>query len=126
MNILLWIIQGMLALLCVAGGATKVFKIDDLLKQPAMSALPKAVWQLLGVVEVIAGLLLIVPGAAGLMPALTPIAAGVLAAENILISVLYARHSTKMVASNPLVWTLVMAIFAIIVIYGRCALSPFV
>ena len=33
MNVLLWVCQAVLALLSVAGGATKVFKLDDLAMQ---------------------------------------------------------------------------------------------
>jgi hypothetical protein len=44
MNILLWIFQVALALLCFAGGAYKLFQFDELAKVPATAALPRAGW----------------------------------------------------------------------------------
>ena len=41
MNILLWILQAVLALLSLAGGAYKLFMFDELAKMPAMGALSR-------------------------------------------------------------------------------------
>ena len=45
MNILLWLLQIALALLCIAGGTFKIFKIEQLQKSVAsMRALPRGLW----------------------------------------------------------------------------------
>jgi DoxX-like protein len=60
MNILLWFLQVVLALLYLAGGGFKTFNPDDPAKQ--IKALPPAAWRALGVFEVVGAALLIVPG----------------------------------------------------------------
>jgi DoxX-like family len=117
MNILLWLIQAVLALLCISGGAYKALKFDELAKQ--MRLLPRAGWRALGVLEIACGILLIVPGVVKWMPMLTPLAAAVLAVEALALSVLYGRYSLKLTASNPLIWSLVMALMAAFIAYGR-------
>lgn len=122
MNILLWIFQAVLALLYFSGGAYKVFSFDELATQ--MNALPRGGWRALGVLEILGAVLLIVPAATQWMPALTPIAAAVLALETLALAALYARYSLTLAASNPLVWAVVMGLLAAFVAYGRFALAP--
>jgi hypothetical protein len=122
MNIVLWILQAALAFLYLSGGAYKLFKFEELASQ--MQLLPHAGWRILGVLEMAGGVLLIVPAATKWLPFLTPLAATVLALETLFISGLYARYSLKLAASNPLVWSAVMALLVGFVAYGRYALSP--
>lgn len=117
MNLLLWILQGALALLCLAGGSYKVFQFDELAKQ--MRALPRSGWRALGLLEMLCGVLLVVPAA-------TPLAAAVLAVETLVLAALYARYSLKLAATNPLVWSVAMALLATFVAYGRYTLVPLV
>ena len=119
MNILLWILQVALALLCFAGGAYKLFQFDELAKVPATAALPRAGWGAVGVVEMLCAVLLIVPLAVKWMPALTPLAAAVIAVEALALSVNNARYSLQRALTNPLVWTLAMAVMASFVAWGR-------
>jgi hypothetical protein len=122
MNILLWILQGVLALLCLGGGGYKLAKPDDLVKQEKGTS--ATMWRVLGLIEVVGGILLIVPGLIGWRPELTAIAAGVIGIENLGLSVRYAMRSVKLVAANPLVWSAAMALIALFVAYGRYVLSP--
>jgi hypothetical protein len=122
MNVVLWVLQVALALLYLAGGAYKTFKFDELANQ--MRALSRGGWRALGVLEMVGGVLLVVPAAAKWMPVLTPLAAAVLALETLALAGLYARYSLRLTASNPLVWSLVMALLAAFVAYGRYALAP--
>lgn len=46
MNVLLWVLQVVLALLYLAGGAYKTFSFDEVAKQ--MTALPRGGWAALG------------------------------------------------------------------------------
>ena len=119
MNILLWILQVALALLCLAGGAYKLFQFDELAKMPATAALPRAGWGAIGVLEMLCAVLLIVPAAVKWVPILTPLAAAVLAVETLALSVNNARHSLQPAVTNPLVWTLAMAVMAALVAWGR-------
>lgn len=122
MNVLLWVLQLALALLYLAGGAYKVFMFDELANQ--MVALSRGGWRALGVLEMLCGVLLVVPAAAKWMPVLTPLAAAVLALETLALAGLYARYSLKLTATNPLVWAVVMGLLAAFVAYGRYALRP--
>jgi len=119
MNILLWILQVALALLCLAGGAYKLFQFDELAMVPATAALPRAGWGALGVFEMLCAVLLIVPVAVKWMPILTSLAAAVLAVEALALSVSNARYSLQLSVTNPLVWTLAIAVMAAFVAWGR-------
>jgi hypothetical protein len=121
MNILLWVLQAVLALLYLAGGAYKVLGCKELTRQ--FSALSGNGWRALGVLEMLGAVLLIVPAAANWMPVLTPLAAGVLALETLALAGLYARYSLKLTAENPLVWAVVMGLLAAFVAYGRYTLT---
>jgi uncharacterized membrane protein YphA (DoxX/SURF4 family) len=122
MNALLWVVQLALALLYLAGGAYKVFSFDQLATQ--MTALPRSGWRALGLLEILCGVLLVVPTAAKWMPVLTPVAAAVLALETFALAGLYAQYSHKIAATNPLVWSIVMGLLVAFVAYGRYALRP--
>lgn len=119
MNVVLWIVQIALALLAISGGAFKIFMYEDLAKVPAAAALSQAAWAALGGLEVVCGLLLILPAALRWMPRLTPLAATVLAVESLALAVLYAQYSTDLAATNPLLWVAMMALAAIIIAFGR-------
>lgn len=122
MNVLLWILQVVLAFMYLSGGAYKLFKFEELASQ--MQLLPHLGWRLLGALEMAGGILLIVPTATKWMPLLTPLAALVLTLETLFLSGVYARYSLKLVAENPLVWSAVMGVLVAFVAYGRYALSP--
>jgi DoxX-like family len=117
MNILLWIAQAALALLCLSGGAYKVLKFDELAKQ--MRAVSHGGWRPIGMLEIACGILLIVPAVTNWMPVSTPLAAAALGLETLALSGLYARYSRKLTAANPLVWSVAMAVMAVFVAYGR-------
>ncbi len=126
MNVLLWILQIALALLCLAGGAYKIVSFNELAGMQATAGLSRAGWGLLGAIEIACGMLLIIPAALRWRPALTPVAAAVLAAESMALAALYASHSLQIAATHPLVWVLVMAALALFVAYGRFVLRPLV
>src|SRR5215831_5398474 len=107
MNVTLWVTQAALALLCLSGGVYQAFKFEQLANQ--VRALSHRTWRTLGMLEMVCGILLVIPAAASWMPVATPIAAAVLALETLLLSGLYARHSLKLTAANPFVWSVAMA-----------------
>jgi uncharacterized membrane protein YphA (DoxX/SURF4 family) len=122
MNIVLWILQVVLGLLYLAGGYYKAFRFEELASQ--FTAIPPSGWRALGVVEMLGAVLLIVPAATKWMPGLTPMAAAVLAIETLVISGVYGRHSLKLTAENPLVWSVAMLLLVVFVAYGRYAIKP--
>jgi hypothetical protein len=122
MNILLWTLQIALAVLYLAGGAYKTFMFDDLADH--LRALPRSGWGALGVLEMVGGILLIVPAATRWMPVLTPLAATVLTIETLALAAVYASYSLKLTAENPLIWSVAMGVLVAFVAYGRYALRP--
>src|SRR5689334_6158607 len=121
MNVLLWVFQIALALLYLTGGAYKVFQGHTLTHYPP--GLSRGGWGALGMLEVVGGILLVVPAGVTGIPMLTALAAAVLALETLTLAALFARRSVKLVAANPLVWAAPMGLLAAFVAYGRYALS---
>jgi len=122
MNILLWVLQGALALLCISGGAFQIFKIEELQTTvAAMRELPRGLWAFLGAFGCLAGLGLILPGAFKVLPVLTPISAAAVALHSLLISAFYIHYGDR----APLPYSVAMAIMAAFIAYGRFALEPF-
>ena len=121
MNIVLWVLQVLLALLCISGGMFQVFKLDELKKGvAAMRALPRGLWMFLGAFGSLAGLFLILPGATNVLPSLTPIAAAAVALQSALITSLYLRYRDR----APMPYSLAMVMIAAFICYGRLELSP--
>jgi hypothetical protein len=122
MNILLWVLQLVLALLCISGGAFQIFKLDELKKNvAAMRELPRGLWAFLGALGCLGGLCLILPGAIHVLPVLTAIAAAGVAAQSALISAFYARYGDR----APMPYSVAMTLMAAFISYGRFALQPF-
>ena len=124
MNIVFWVLQAILALLFLSGGAYKAFSFQQLASQ--FSEVPLGAWRALGILEMAGGVLLIVPAALKWMPNLTALAAAVLTLETFALAALYASHSTKMAPENPMTWALVMGVLVAFVAYGRYVLKPVV
>lgn len=124
LHTVLWIVQAILALLYLSGGAYKAFSFDEVGGQ--LGTLSLRGWAAVGVVEMVGAVLLIVPAATRWRPGLTTLAAAALTLEALGLTVLYARHSLALSAENPLVWSVVMALLTGFVAYGRARLRPIV
>ena len=84
MNILLWVLQGLAALLYGASGVMKVFMFDRISQDvPTFGAMPREAWMALGILELACTIGLIVPGALHWRPQLTVLAAALLALESL-------------------------------------------
>ena len=80
MNILLWVLQILAALLYGASGVMKTFMFDKISGDvPSFGALPKQAWIGLGILELVCTIGLILPAALGWHPRLTVLAAAILA-----------------------------------------------
>lgn len=123
MNIALWIIQVLLALLFLfAGGSKLVLPIDELLSKgsPNQILLPGLLIRFIGLCELLGALGLILPGIFRTRPWLTPLAAaGLLIIMIGAIAITLAGPGFVM-AVTPLVTGLLLAFVA----YGRWRLVP--
>ncbi|MDX6499794.1 MAG: hypothetical protein QOG23_3054 [Blastocatellia bacterium] len=118
MNVVLWIIQVLLALLFLLAGVTKlVLPIEEMTKQMAM---PGLFLRFLGVVEVLGALGLILPGLFRIKTWLTPLAAVGLTIIVIGATVITLKIGGGATAMFPLVTALLSAFVA----YGRWRLAP--
>ena len=117
MNILLWILQVFLALFFFSGGAYKISRFDQIAEQ--MSPLSSGLASAIGFFEILGGIVLILPVLVKRMRRLVSAAAAALSLEALALSVLYASHSLDLTATNPLVWSLSMALLSAFVAYGR-------
>ena len=80
MSILLWIIQGVIALFCIMGSVWRFNNYEQAAKDvPSLNALSYGMWNAIGAFEIICALGLILPGLLKMKPVLTPIAAACLA-----------------------------------------------
>jgi hypothetical protein len=121
MNVLLWVLQVLAALLYGASGFMKVFMFDSIRNEvPSFGALPREAWMALGILELVCVVGLIVPAAFRMRPSLTVVAAAVLAVESLVFIGVHARYREigSIVMSGVL--GLVMAFIA----YGRAVLKP--
>lgn len=121
MNTLLWVLQVLAALLYGASGVMKVFMFDSVSKDvPSFGALPRKAWTALGIVELVCTVALIGPPAFQWRPALTVVAAAVLAVESLVFIGVHAgyREIRTVVMSGLL--GLLMAFIA----YGGMVLKP--
>jgi uncharacterized membrane protein YphA (DoxX/SURF4 family) len=121
MNILLWVLQVLAALVYGASGVMKVFMFDKISEGvQSFGALPRQAWMALGILELVCTIGLIIPAAFHWWPALTVAAATVLAIESLVFVWVHAkyRETTTIIMSGVL--GLLMAFIA----YGRMVLEP--
>jgi hypothetical protein len=122
-NILLWIVQVVAALLYAASGVMKVFMFDKISADvPSFGALPRQAWTALGVLELVCTVGLIVPAALHWQPSLTVVAAIALAIE----SVVFVGVHVKYREIPPIVMSAVLGLVMAFIAYGRLVLVPIV
>jgi uncharacterized membrane protein YphA (DoxX/SURF4 family) len=121
MNILLWVLQSLAALVYAASGVMKVFMFDEISKDvPSFAALPREAWIALGVIELVCAVALIVPSALRWQPRLTVLAAAVLAVESLVFIGVHIKYGEV----GPIVMSLVLGLLMGFIAYGRGVLSP--
>ena len=123
MNIVLWIIQVLLALLFLFAGGTKLVMSIEAMRamgSPNQVLLPGLLIRFIGVCEVLGALGLILPGLLRIKPGLTPLAAAGLVI--IMIGATVITVAGGEVA--PALFPLVVGILAAFVAYGRWRLAP--
>jgi uncharacterized membrane protein YphA (DoxX/SURF4 family) len=121
MNILMWALQVVAALMYGASGVMKVFMFDKVSTDVrSFQALPKRAWNLLGIVELVCVAALIAPGVIHWQPALTGVAATVLAIESLVFIWVHAKYHEV----APIVMSSVLGLLMALIAYGRIVLAP--
>lgn len=121
MNILLWVLQVLAALLYLSSGVMKVFLFDKVSRDVAsFGALPRKVWLTLGVLELVCTVGLIVPAAFHWQPRVTILAAMVLAVESLVFVGVHIKY--REVA--PMILSGVLGLLMAFLAYGRMVLEP--
>ena len=122
MNILLWILQSLAALLYAASGFMKVFMFDKISADvPSFGALPRQAWTALGILELVCMVGLIVPGAFHWQPKLTVVAAAILAIEGLVFVWVHVQYREI----PPIIMSAVLGLLMAFIAYGRMVLRPF-
>ena len=118
MNRLLWVLQVLLAVLfLIAGGSKLVMSAAELTGQ---TPLPAWFLRLIGVLEILGGLGLVLPGILRIRTALTPIAAAGL----FIIMIGAVAVTMQTMGSAPAVFPFVTGALVLFVAYGRWRLAP--
>jgi len=121
MNILLWVLQALVALLYGASGVTKVFMFDKvsegvrpLVHCRAKPGRPSASFELVCTVG------LIVPATLNWQSARTVVAATVLTIESIVFVWVHAKYRER----TPIILSGVLGLLIAFIVYGRMVLKP--
>ena len=120
MTYILWIVQGLLALIFMYAGGIKLILPIEVMTQQMPLPLPGWFLRFIGVAEVLGALGLILPGLLRIRPGLTPLAAAGLVIIMIGATVLTLAGGDVALALIPLVVGLLSAFVA----YGRWRLAP--
>lgn len=126
MNVALWIVQGLLAVIFLMAGFMKVSKSKDELKKMAgkqmdwVDDVSANTIKLIGTLELLAGIGLILPYLTGILPWLTPFAAVGLVLTMIGALIVNARNGNWPVVIENIILLLLAAFVA----YGRFVLVP--
>ena len=123
MNILLWVLQVLLALMYAASGYMKIFMFDKISGEvPSFGALPRQAWMALGVVELICVVGLIAPSALHWRPTLTVAAAAILALESLVFVGVHVKYGE----TGSVVMVIVLGLLMAFIAYGRLVLKPII
>ena len=124
MNIVLWILQVLLAILFLMAGVNHGFRFEAIKDDPRMvwvNAVPRGLLTFIGIAEILGALGVVLPAATDILPWLTPLAASLLAIMMLLAAIFHAtRREYPAIAINLILFAL-----AAFVAYGRIEIEPF-
>jgi hypothetical protein len=121
MNILLWILQVLLALHTVMGAVWKFSNPEQTV--PSLKAIPHSVWLGISVFELFCSVALILPAFSSRLGVLAPIAALCIAAIMLFYCGLHLRSGES--NHGEMIYWLVVAAVCGFIAYGRFVLKPF-
>jgi hypothetical protein len=123
MNILLWFLQVLGALVYGASGVMKVFMFDRVSADvQSFGALPRQAWTTLGIIELVCTVGLIAPAVSHWKPSLTVAAAAILAIESLVFIWVHVQYREI----PPIIMSGVLGLLMAFVAYGRLFLKPIV
>jgi len=121
MNILLWVLQIIAALLYGASGVMKAFMFDKVREGvPSFGALPREAWMALGILELVCAAGLIVPAAFHWHPALTVVAAALLAIEGLVFVGVHVKYREL----APVLLSAGLGLLMAFIAFGRTVANP--
>ena len=121
MNVLLWVLQALAALVYGSSGVMKVFMFEKVSQDvPSFGAMPRKAWMILGIVELVCTVGLIVPAAFHWQPRLTILATTVLAVESLVFVWVHIKYSEV----APTILSGVLGLLMAFIAYGRMVLHP--
>ncbi len=122
MNIVLWIFQGVLAAMFFMAGIMKASQPKEKLKKnlPWVDDVSDNNVKIIGILELLAGIGLILPQLTGIFPWLTPLAAVGLVLTMIGAAMLHAKRKEN----SATIINVVLLLVAAFVAYGRFVLIP--
>lgn len=121
MNVLLWVLQVLAALLYGASGVMKVFMLEQVSEGvQSFGALPREAWMTLGILELVCAIGLIVPAAFRWKPALTVAAATILAVESLVFVWVHVQYREI----PPIIMSGMLGLLMAFIAYGRMVLKP--
>jgi uncharacterized membrane protein YphA (DoxX/SURF4 family) len=121
MDIALWIVQGLLAVMFLMAGGMKAMRPKEELaeRMPFVNDVSSGVVKTIGILEVLGAIGLVLPWATGILPWLTPVAAIGLVLTMIGAAITHFRRGEyPNIGSN-----VVLLLLAAFVAYGRFALA---
>ena len=121
MNILLWVLQVLAALMYAASGVMKAFLFDKVSEGvPSFGALPREAWKALGILELACAVGLVVPDVLHWHTGLAVVAAALLAFESIVFVWVHSKYREM----TPIVMSGVLGLVMAFIVYGRLFLKP--
>jgi uncharacterized membrane protein YphA (DoxX/SURF4 family) len=121
MNITLWVLQTLAALMFGASGVMKLFMFEKIsVDVPSFGALPQRAWTALGVLELVCIVGLIAPAVFHWHPELTAVAATLLAIETLVFIWVHVRYREI----PSIIMSGVLGVLMAFIAYGRFVLQP--
>lgn len=118
MNIVLWVLQILLALHTLVGAVWK-FKNSDRVV-PSVRSIPRKGWLALGSFELLCSLGLVLPMVAAPLAMIVPLAAAGVGADMLLLCGVHLRSGAT--RHGPMVYWLVVAALCAVIVVGRLLL----
>jgi hypothetical protein len=120
MNIVLWVLQALLALHTAVGAVWKFSNSERAV--PSLSAIPHLAWLAMSVLELLCSVGLVVVAVDSRLAILVPIAAAGIAVEMLLFTSLHIRSGDA--NRGPMIYWLVVAATCGFIVLGRLAMRP--
>ena len=124
MDIILWILQVLLAVVFLGIGFSHAFRFDQMAAQPQTSwmlAVGRQQMRVIGILEILGAIGLILPALTGILPWLTPVAASALALLMVFAIVFHARRSGE---GANITFNVALGVVALVIAVGRFAIEP--